>query len=403
MASALNKLFIPLFSLPGLYELPPECLVPNFVPADHLAPTFGGIVQLLFLFGTYGLFLFIGSTLISDGSELLFLIPEYANLVGSVVLPILGAVPDGAIILFSGLSGTAQQAQVSLKVGIGALAGSTVMLLTIPWMLSVVAGRVKIVGGNADYHKPKLRGNENLLSGTGVQPKYSSMMRGAVWMAITVIPYIIIQGSGFSYQNESFRQAASHESYFSLVSMCLCIVFFIAYLITEIREAKHNRIIKEKIHQTRTKALKDGVLSLEALFKGTEIQNSERGSFTLLGQTPHSELKKIVDIFFKKYDLDGNGNIDNHELKALLSDLHLPSDIKSVKQWVKRMDANNDGTIDCKEFFSAIKEMITGQSRLSSNNTVVSYGSISNGSPKKTCFNTILSRYRWSTRETQTT
>ena len=60
---------------------------------------------------------------------------------GSVVLPILGAVPDGCIVLFSGLGPNAEE---ELAVGIGALAGSTIMLLTIPWCLSIIGGRVDI-------------------------------------------------------------------------------------------------------------------------------------------------------------------------------------------------------------------------------------------------------------------
>jgi hypothetical protein len=52
------------------------------------------------------------------------------GLVGGVVLPLLGAVPDGAIILFSGL-GDYETAQETLSVGVGALAGSTIMLLTV--------------------------------------------------------------------------------------------------------------------------------------------------------------------------------------------------------------------------------------------------------------------------------
>lgn len=68
--------------------------------------------------------------MISDGSELLLLVPAVAGIVGSVVLPVLGAVPDGAIVLFSGMGDDAQN---QLSVGVGALAGSTIMLLTIPW------------------------------------------------------------------------------------------------------------------------------------------------------------------------------------------------------------------------------------------------------------------------------
>lgn len=73
---------------------------------------------------------FSASNMISDGSELLLLVPSLAGVVGSVVLPVLGAVPDGAIVLFSGMG---DDAQAQLSVGVGALAGSTIMLLTIPW------------------------------------------------------------------------------------------------------------------------------------------------------------------------------------------------------------------------------------------------------------------------------
>ena len=40
-----------------------------------------------------------------------------------------------------------------VAVGVGALAGSTIMLLTLPWMLSLVAGRVTVVRGTPDYKK----------------------------------------------------------------------------------------------------------------------------------------------------------------------------------------------------------------------------------------------------------
>ena len=54
---------------------------------------YSGLAQLLFLSFCYGYIIFIGSNLIADGSELLLLIPRIAPIVGSVVLPILGAVP----------------------------------------------------------------------------------------------------------------------------------------------------------------------------------------------------------------------------------------------------------------------------------------------------------------------
>lgn len=70
---------------------------------------------------------------------------------GSVVLPVLGAVPDGAIVLFSGMG---KDADKKLSVGVGALAGSTIMLLTIPWFLASLAGRVDL-GSERDRHSNK--------------------------------------------------------------------------------------------------------------------------------------------------------------------------------------------------------------------------------------------------------
>jgi len=123
-----------------------------------------GLFQLIFLMLVYGVILSYSANLISDGSELLLLIPSLAGIVGSVVLPIVSkwrirfylnflyvqtlnysffsfkdAAPESAIMVFSGLGPDAQN---QLGVGVGALAGSTIMLLTIPWSLVVIAGKL---------------------------------------------------------------------------------------------------------------------------------------------------------------------------------------------------------------------------------------------------------------------
>lgn len=60
-----------------------------------------GVTGLLWLVLSYGYVLYYASTLISGGSDLLLLVPSLAGLVGGVVLPLLGAVPDGAIMVNS--------------------------------------------------------------------------------------------------------------------------------------------------------------------------------------------------------------------------------------------------------------------------------------------------------------
>jgi hypothetical protein len=79
-----------------------------FIDVASLPDSGYGFCQLLFLFAVYGYVLMNASNMISDGSEFLLLVPAYAGIVGSVVLPILGAVPDGMLILFSGMGDDAQ-------------------------------------------------------------------------------------------------------------------------------------------------------------------------------------------------------------------------------------------------------------------------------------------------------
>lgn len=79
-----------------------------FINVSLLPNDVYGFIQLIFLFIVYGYILMNASNLISDGSEFLLLVPAYAGIVGSIVLPILGAVPDGMLILFSGIGDDAQ-------------------------------------------------------------------------------------------------------------------------------------------------------------------------------------------------------------------------------------------------------------------------------------------------------
>ena len=79
-----------------------------------------GLIQTLSIMCAYGLILYNASNMLSNGSELLLLVPSISGIVGSVVLPVLGAVPDGAIMLFSGLGDAAQE---NITVGVGTLAG----------------------------------------------------------------------------------------------------------------------------------------------------------------------------------------------------------------------------------------------------------------------------------------
>jgi hypothetical protein len=113
---------------------------------EKLFPCSQTVIGNLILMCAYGFVLSCGAKLISDGAEMLL---EVSNpvIVGGLVLPILGALPDAAMILVSGLGPDAQE---QLSVGVGTLAGSTIMLLTIPWLGGLLIGRCDINPSSGD-------------------------------------------------------------------------------------------------------------------------------------------------------------------------------------------------------------------------------------------------------------
>lgn len=173
-----------------------------------------GVTGLIWLFLSYGYLLYMASNLISEGSDLLMLVPSMAGLVGGLVLPILGAVPDGAIMLFSGL-GSIEKAQETLSVGVGALAGSTIMLMTIPWALAVFSGRVNLENGAPNYMgKPKLTPDLSFLdtlNKTGIAISNEVKLGGIIVMT-TSIPYYMIQVPGMFIHGPA-QEVAQGEKY----------------------------------------------------------------------------------------------------------------------------------------------------------------------------------------------
>lgn len=55
----------------------------------------------------------------TDGAELLLDLGLPAAIIGGIVLPLLGAVPDSAMIIASGIGGSKEDAEKEISVGMG--------------------------------------------------------------------------------------------------------------------------------------------------------------------------------------------------------------------------------------------------------------------------------------------
>jgi hypothetical protein len=90
----------------------------------------------------------------------------------------------------SGLSGTKEVAQSQVLIGMGLLAGSTVMLLTLLWGSCVVVGKCDLSENSTAIDSRDTKGFSLLGSGvsTDKQTSYAARI-----MAISILPFIIVQ------------------------------------------------------------------------------------------------------------------------------------------------------------------------------------------------------------------
>jgi Ca2+/Na+ antiporter len=335
-------------------------------PAHH-APA----PQLFFLLAIYGYILFKASKYIADGSELLTLVLN-PGLVGGLVLPVMGAVPDGAIVLFSGLG---PNAQAQLNVGVGTLAGSTIMLLTIPWAASVWLGRVDLTddGSKALYkQRPKLTRPGSDVVHTGVQPS-GDIPRSAYIMLATGATYLVVQGPSWA------KDAPGTDRAFALAGLLLAVAAFVGYSAYCLLSASSLEAQKAKATAVRKRALADHLVGFTTMLRieealaaealgdradalvdgaggdGSDVGGGGSARSLLIGASPDkggastpgggarasarhsthggagSATVAALYKLFDKYDADGSGSIDLSELKLMLRDLGLP--VRGGRRW----------------------------------------------------------------------
>ncbi|KAK7244211.1 hypothetical protein RIF29_39030 [Crotalaria pallida] len=257
----------------------------------------------LFLIIVYGFLMYTAATYLSNGSELLLEILG-PGIVGGLFLPILGALPDAMLILVSGLSGSIETAQSQVSVGMGLLAGSTVLLLTIIWGTCVIVGKCDLEGSIA-IDTRDTRGFH--LTGSGVSTDIWTSYAARI-MVISVLPFLIVQLPQILHSTWGRHLVV-------LIALIVSICLLIAYCLYQIFQpwiqrrklsyVKHKHVILGLLRHLKQRALgrllKDNgepdVEIIEKLFD-TIDENQD-------GELSHGELKAlVVGIQFEEVDLD---------------------------------------------------------------------------------------------------
>jgi Ca2+/Na+ antiporter len=300
----------------------------------------------LFLNLVYGCGLLQAANLISDGSELLLEVLS-PGLVGGLLLPILGAVPDAAVIVASGLGATQEEAQEQVSVGMGTLAGSTVMLLTVAWGGSLWVGRCDLDGftGKA-IQKQCSHGLADSFANTGVTVDGDTTLNARIMIA-SCLAFLAPQAAAFAGRGA--------DGLADLVGAAVAFAGLAAYCAFQVL---HPELQKRKIAAARLR---------QAKRYGAQIAHHiglSVGGIVVDGDINAAALDRLFD----QFDADGNGQIEVHELKAALVAMSVTMKDYNVSDadvavWLREFDRDGDGLISRSEFCGGMTHWVLEQTR----------------------------------------
>jgi Ca2+/Na+ antiporter len=318
-----------------------------FIDPSTLSGPLSG-VHLVFLTGCYIALLITGSKFIASGGELLLLVPSLRSIVGGIILPILGAVPDGAMILFSGLG---KNADKEVAVGVGALSGSTVMLLTIPVFLACLGGSRPSPTSPGFFLKR-------------VEPlRY--VAKTSLSILVTAIFYVTLQICAFALKLEekSTEGFTKKVRIVAGVHAALCFVGFGLYLVYQLfssqtqedAEAKADALVVNEIHSAkisfRTAVYELGLTDPTTGAAPTYVLESVQNTSLIPAEAKANQrIQRILKPFFVLFDTDKSGALDFSEIQLALLSLHETLPKARLVQLFEEADVDNNGSINFDEF-----------------------------------------------------
>ncbi|CAI5463408.1 unnamed protein product [Closterium sp. Yama58-4] len=338
-----------------------------------LLPCSSSVAGSTFLMAAYGYLVLVAAQLISDGSELLLQVLD-PGLIGGLLLPVLGALPDTLLILVSGLGGTKEEAQEQVLVGMGVLAGSTIMILTVAWGGSLICGRCDLIekptrrdsSSAGAPGRPGSAGAGAGAAGGGVGGSFVLVAKdrtltrpynwyrtgvttdeqtriGAWIMMGSVVPFIIMQiplmdGASGEYYEQQSRIAA-------LLGLLLSFAGLVAYCAYQVLSPwlQASKIQYARVHYLRTMAIRD--------LHHLALKNTWGGLVRPDGSPDRDTLHKV----FRHFDEDGSGSLSRSEIKGLILGLGIQNqgDVPpeaQIHEWMRDFDSNSDGEIGEEEF-----------------------------------------------------
>ncbi|KAL8505761.1 hypothetical protein ACS0TY_016832 [Phlomoides rotata] len=314
----------------------------GFLPCSE---TIGGH---MFLIVVYEFLLFHGESYVASGGERIFKILG-PGVFGASAFQVIGSLPEALILLASGLLSNEETAQECVVTGVGLLAGSTILLLTLIWGTCVILGSQDFpnrfdTSPSSDTSK-KQNPLEKLLSslwpGYGVLTDAGTSYTARI-MLLSVIPLAMIQISKLF----GFSSAAQRD--FLLFVLVVSLIFLFSYFFYQ--------FFQPWIQRRRLLYIKHEHLVVDIL---KHLQDQTKGRLLTDNGSPNvSTIRRL----FEERDQDRDKVISFDELKVFLKEIKFrklnSDDDITTNEIMKDFDIDNDEKITKDEFVSGMTKWL---------------------------------------------
>ncbi|KAK7335102.1 hypothetical protein VNO80_26873 [Phaseolus coccineus] len=294
----------------------------------------------LFLILVYEYLLFHGESYLAKGGEQIFKILG-PGIFGASAFHILGALPESLILLVSGLVSNKETAKEYAFSGIGLLAGSSILLLTVVWGSCVIVGNQEF-----EHHSPPSNSHHKTIK---------TFFTGLLW-------------NYYGFGNQ--LQCKNHD----LLSDTICnhaspkfipflfglrnVTLLIALIITSILLFLYfvYQIFEPWVQKRRLEYVKHDHLILRIL---QHVQkNTLQRIFTKNGTPNVSAIRRL----YREIDQDGSSGISASEVKDLLLKNKVTEtnfdEEREVKEVLQIFDLDGDKKINKEEFVSGFTKWL---------------------------------------------
>ncbi|KAL0363433.1 UNVERIFIED_CONTAM: Sodium/calcium exchanger NCL1 [Sesamum calycinum] len=248
---------------------------------------------------------------------------------GASLFQFLGTIPQIVLILVSTLSGSLEAAQQRASLGMGLVAGTTVMLLTLVWGTSVVLGSYDL---SAAITIDKSGSSKSNLKGYGIVTDVETSYTARI-MLITLAPFLILLLAKV-FNSSSGRRVTI------LIALIVTFILLFAYIFYQIFQPW---IQNRRFEYLMNKYAKDKLLRL-------------------LSTNGKPDTRKIQELF-SKIDKDGSRSVSAAELRVLLLGVKMDDDDLSTDRDVENIlgsfDTSGDGRISQDEFIKGMTTLIS--------------------------------------------